>query len=123
MKKLIIIFILIAIGIISYKYIYKNHRDIPNENAKYVLKSTDLLNEFITSPTDSEKKYLNNTIEVHGIITELNDYDLTLDDKIFCQFSFKIKVDSTSIKIKGRFIGYDDLLEQLKLDQCTILTN
>jgi hypothetical protein len=25
------------------------------------------------------------------------------------------------IKIKGRFIGYDDLLEEIKIDQCIIL--
>jgi len=89
-----------------------------------VLNSTDLVNEFAINPSASEKKYLNKTIEVFGTITELNDQDLTLDNKIFCLFTSKIEVDaSKKVSIKGRFIGYDDLLEEIKLDQCSITTN
>jgi hypothetical protein len=88
-----------------------------------MLNSTDLVNEFAINPSASEKKYLNKTIEVMGSITELNGQDLTLDNKIFCQFNSKIEVDtSKKVSIKGRFIGYDELLDQIKIDQCSILT-
>ena len=109
-------------AILAYNYIYKDHRDIKSEQAVYTLNSTDLINEFIVNPSDSEKKYLNKTIEVKGNITEINGFDLTLDDNIFCQFKFKIEAQSNNVKIKGRFIGYDNLLEQIKLDQCNIIT-
>jgi tRNA_anti-like len=122
MRKWIIILILVVIGVLVYKYIYKEHRDIENEQAEFILNSTDLSNEFAINPSASEKKYLNKTIEVHGTITELNDYDMTLDDKVFCQFNSKIHIDSDKLSIKGRFIGYDELLEQIKIDQCSILT-
>ena len=69
-----------------YKYIYQNHRDIQNEQAKFVISSNSIVNEFFLNSIESEKKYLN-----------------------------------TKIKIKGRFIGYDDLLEHVKLDQCLII--
>lgn len=119
-----IILIVIGIGIIAYNYIYQDHRDIESETAEFVLNSTDLVNEFTINPSASEKKYLNKTIEVFGTITELNDRDLTLDNNIFCQFSSKIEVDtSKKVNIKGRFIGYDELLDQIKIDQCSILTN
>lgn len=119
-----IILIVIGIGIKAYNYIYQDHRDIESETAEFVLNSTDLVNEFTINPSASEKKYLNKTIEVFGTITELNDRDLTLDNNIFCQFSSKIEVDtSKKVNIKGRFIGYDELLDQIKIDQCSILTN
>lgn len=124
MRKWIVFIILIVIGIIAYNYIYQDHRDIESETAEFVLNSTDLVNEFTINPSASEKKYLNKTIEVFGTITELNDRDLTLDNNIFCQFSSKIEVDtSKKVNIKGRFIGYDELLDQIKIDQCSILTN
>jgi len=110
-------------GLIAYNYIYHDHRVIESESAKFVLTSNDLANEFVIDPSTSEKKYLNKTIEVKGIITERNEYNLTLDDKIFCQFNSKITVENNMIKVKGRFIGFDNLLEQIKLDQCSILTN
>lgn len=122
MRKWFIIIILIVIGIIAYNYIYKDHRDIESENAEFVLTSIDISNEFTINAAAAENKYLNKTIEVKGTITELNEYDLTLDNKIFCQFNTKIGIDSKVIIVKGRFIGYDELLEQVKLDQCNILT-
>jgi hypothetical protein len=122
MRKWIILLMLIVIAILAYNYIYKDHRDIKSEEAVFILKSTDLSNEFTVNPSASEKKYLNKTIEVTGDITELNAFDLTLDDNIFCQFSDKIKVKSNIVSVKGRFIGYDNLLEQIKLDQCNIIT-
>lgn len=124
MRKWIVLIILIVIGIIAYNYIYQEHRDIESETAEFVLNSTDLVNEFAINPSASEKKYLNKTIEVFGTITELNDRDLTLDNNIFCQFNSKIEVGtSKKVSIKGRFIGYDELLDQIKIDQCSIVTN
>ena len=49
--------------------------------------------------------------------------DMTLNEVIFCQFIDSIDSDfkpGMSITVKGRMIGYDDLLEQVKLDQCGI---
>ena len=122
MRKWIIILMLFALAIIAYKYIYKDHRDINNEDPEFVISSLDLINEFNSNPSVSEKKFLNKTIEVKGNITESSDFDLTLDATIFCQFNYKIEAPSKSVNIKGRFIGYDNLLEQIKLDQCNILT-
>lgn len=122
MRRWIILLIVFVLAIIAYNYIYQEHRDIKSEKAEYSVSSLDLINEFAINSSDAEKKYLNKTIEVKGNITEINGYDLTLDDNIFCQFNDEIKVPSKSINIKGRFIGYDNLLEQIKLDQCNILT-
>ncbi|PKQ46340.1 OB-fold protein [Confluentibacter flavum] len=124
MKKWSILIVLcVVVVIIGYRYIYQDHRDIATETSIYKLTASDISNEFAINPMSSENKYLNKTIEVSGSISDKNPQNITIDGKVFCQFSNKIQTDlkTDQIKIKGRFIGYDDLLEQVKLDQCTII--
>ena len=48
---------------------------------------------------------------------------ITINNKIFCNFTkifSELKVNDP-ISVKGRCIGYDDLLEEIKLDQCSIV--
>ena len=126
MKKLLLIIALIIPAFCLYKYVYQNHRDIENEEASFELKSSTLINEFSINPIESETKYLNKTIEITGSITDINATNLTLNNIIFCQFSEHLQKSlsmNSQVKIKGRFIGYDDLLEQIKLDQCTVGIN
>lgn len=124
-KKIIITSIVLMVAVIAgYQYVYKNHRNISTEMASYKLSATDLSKEFQINPKDSEAKYLDNTIQVTGYISETDNLSITLEDKVFCQFLepqetlFKLK---EKVIIKGRFIGYDDLLEQVKVDQCYII--
>lgn len=124
MKKWVILIVLcIVVVIIGYRYVYQDHRDIATETSLYKLTALDISNEFAINPIASENKYLNKTIEVSGNISDKNPQNITIEGKVFCQFSDKIQTDlkTDQIKIKGRFIGYDDLLEQVKLDQCTII--
>ena len=95
--------------------LYEVITDIESERAEFTVTSIDLSDEFVVNPSASEQKYLNKTIEVSGAISELNETDLTLDGSIFCQFRSKIQINIKDISIKGRFIGYDDLLEQINV--------
>ena len=126
MKRKLFISLGLAVVLLltGYFYIYQDHRDIQNEEAEFVLSSSELIEQFVNNATTSEQRYLNKTIEITGVLTEINQNDLTLDDHIFCQFNVPIlsKLQpNSSIKIKGRFIGYDDLLEQVKIDQSSII--
>ncbi len=125
MRKWIIILILLVIGgIIGYNYIYQDHRDIESETAEFSMPSSEIALQFSQDATSAEQQFLNKTIEVSGLISEMNTNDITIDDKVFCQFLNHIETTldkSDKVKIKGRVIGYDDLLEQVKLDQCTII--
>lgn len=125
-KWSIVISIIILLGVLGYNYIYQDHRDIQSEDPTYVLSSKNLLDEFQINSGDSESKYLDKTIIVSGTITQLEKQALALDHVVFCQF--KGNIDSNlqeldNITIKGRFLGYDDLLEEIKLDQCHIINN
>ena len=122
--------VLIAMAIVAiicataYFYLHQDHRDIQGEEAEFVLTTSKFHAEFMAGAAVSGNKYLNKTIAVSGNISEINDTEITLEDKVFCQFSTpmnKKRALHSKIEIKGRFIGYDDLLEQIKLDQCTII--
>ncbi len=123
MKKWIAIVILIIIALIVYNYIYQDHRDIGNEEAEFVFKASNFSAEFSINPKASESKYLNKTIEVDGTVTDSDKNSITLNNNIFCQFNTSLDniERDKNIKIKGRVIGYDDLLNEIKLDQCIII--
>lgn len=124
MRKWIFGIVLIIAIVIGYNYVFKAHRDIATETAHSVMESQELADEFQINPAASESKYLDKTIQVSGRVSEVTASSITLDDKVFCVFSNVLKSDITpnqTIKIKGRFIGYDDLFEQIKLDQCHII--
>ena len=122
-NKAILLLFLGIILIVGYSYIYKDHRVIENETPDFVATSNSVFQEFSENQQSSEIKYLDKTIEVKGIVTELNNNDLTLNNKIFCKFTKTITTIKLNdqVTLKGRCIGYDDLLEQVKLDQCNFI--
>lgn len=123
-KWIIIILSLIVFGIIGYNYIYQDHRDISSEKPAFTISSEQILEEFQINSIDAEAKYLDKTIEVFGTITKIQNQTLVLDNAVFCQFQNQLNSDlqiSQSITLKGRFLGFDDLLEEIKLDQCHLI--
>ncbi len=120
-KRVILIIILFIVGVVGYKYIYKAHRNIETEKAVFKVQSGEIVIEFSLNIENATNKYLNKTIEVSGIITAFKGNVIMLDHKIVCYM-----LDSTDhnlilnskVIIKGRFIGYDELLEEFKIDQC-----
>lgn len=118
--------ILILIGILAifaYNFVYQEHRSIESEAAAFSLDAKALLSAFQENTPLAESKYLNKTVVITGVISEINTSNLTLNDAVFCSFSSENNLQeiepNTKISIKGRCIGYDELLEQVKLDQCT----
>jgi len=123
MRKWIALLIIVIVTFLGYHYIYQDHRDIESETAAFTFTAEDITNEFEINPSDAESKYLNKTIIISGIITELNSNQITVNDKVFCQLNNPTNILKTNQKVtlKGRFIGYDNLLEEIKLDQCYII--
>jgi len=123
MRKWIALLIIVIVTFLGYHYIYQDHRDIESETAAFTFTAEDITNEFEINPSDAESKYLNKTIIISGIITGLNSNQITVNDKVFCQLNNPTNILKTNQKVtlKGRFIGYDNLLEEIKLDQCYII--
>ena len=123
-KKLLgSLLILAIIGVVGYNYIYQDHRNIEKETAEFSMTALEVANLFKENAVDAEQKFLNKTIEVTGNVSDNNKTEITIDNQVFCQFLEPINETqlNENIKIKGRVIGYDDLLEQVKLDQCSII--
>ena len=125
MKKKIIIILLAIIAAITigYNYIYKEARNISKETPEFIISSSTLKDELISNQDLVVKKYLDKTIQVSGEISHVDKNFVILDGYITTQItSIKSPLNiGEKIVIKGRFIGYDELLEELKLDQCTII--
>lgn len=124
-KLLIVILILIIAAFAGYKYIYQSHRDIEGEKAAYTVQATDLIKEFSETPDVASAKYLNTTIIVKGKLTEIEVNSLLLDNAAYCSFDVNHSIPESSLNssytVKGRCIGYDELLEIVKLDQASII--
>ena len=123
MKKKVIagvIVLLVLLGIVGYNYLYQDHRDIDKEEPIAELNTESISQMFKQTGAD---ELLNSTVSVKGSITEIEGNVLTLDDKVsssFDELAPDLEIGDVLV-IKGRCIGYDDLFEIVKLDQCSIL--
>jgi len=122
---LIFFFILISIFAFVYFYVYKSHREISSEEAAFRLNSSELFEEFQTDEAIATAKYANLTLEIYGKITKLDleNNIIIINDGISVQmvaFDKQLNV-SESINVKGRLVGYDDLMEEVIIDQATII--
>lgn len=124
LKIAIVIIFLAAAGL--YFYLYQGHRNISSEEATYAVSVDNFQKEFSENDSIANSKYLDNTIEVYGKISgvDVSSNAIIIDDKVFATAK-NLNINKLSvgknIKVKGRFIGYDDLLENYKLDQITII--
>lgn len=109
------------IGLAGYFYVYQNHRDIASEEAFEALSATDLIQNFQSDENAAINRFANQTIVIYGNVTDLDleSNNITINDGIFVQmvaFDKQLNV-SDSIKVKGRLVGFDDLMGEIIIDQ------
>lgn len=126
MKKIILSLVVVFVLLfVLYKYVYKSHRDIANEEVLFTTTASVILDEFKNDEVAANTKYLDKTIIIYGKITDLDlkEQSVTIDAILLGKLSdneSSLKVND-SIQCKGRFIGYDELLEEIKMDQITLI--
>jgi hypothetical protein len=125
-KILIIIPLFLITGISIYLYSYKGHRNIESETADYIVTVDDLEKEFTLSDSLATIKYQDKTIEVTAIVTAVEPASkgIVIGEKIFATFKDSLPKDiaiGSMLKIKGRFLGYDELLQEFKIDQSSLV--
>lgn len=128
MKKGIIILLLIVVvlitGFFGARYYAYNggKRDLQSEQAAFTIKTKDIVAEFVANEVVANKKYLEKPVAISGTITSVNSTEVIIDEIGVCNFTTadaSLKVGQT-VTIKGRVVGYDDLLGGVNLDQCSI---
>lgn len=105
-----------------YGYLFKASRDIVSEKPTFSISAMKLLGDYNVNPEKADSLYLNKTIEISGLVTSVTDSVVIVQNGIFCLFSDKIPKGLMKYKItvKGKCIGYDELFQEVKLDQCII---
>ncbi|MEN9929578.1 MAG: hypothetical protein RLZZ231_1499 [Bacteroidota bacterium] len=128
MKKSIkIVLVVLLMGIIAFfgarYYAYHfGQRDLQSEETKFTVTSSEIVNEFVTNVAVANQKYLEKPIVVTGKVTTVSGNNVLLDQSINCTFEkadLSIKENQT-LNVKGRVIGFDDLLGELKMDMCNL---
>ena len=116
----------IIIGSLLFFYVYKEHRDIGQEEAIFTISVDELHKQFQINDSLANALYADQTILISGLVTyvdKVNDA-VILNEKLFLTFNSADGLDiqpQKLVKIKGRFVGYDDLMEELKMDQCILI--
>lgn len=127
-KKTIKCFIILTIGFLiaffSIRYYVNNggRRVIASETPEYKISAQKIASEFASNTSASNKKYLEKPILITGEVTSINENIVIVDNSVSCSFltiSDNIKKDQKVI-IKGRVVGYDDLMGEVKIDQCSL---
>lgn len=115
--------LVISAGIyLYYGVVFKEARNIESEMPDFSIAATKLLNDYNSNPEKADLLYLNKTIEITGKVTKETDSVVILENNVFCLFTQKIKgrLINSKVTVKGKCIGYDELFQEVKLDQCTI---
>ncbi|MEO9501272.1 hypothetical protein [Nonlabens ulvanivorans] len=123
-KKILFGFLLIGfIAIIGYNYLYQDHVDVEQSKSSASFTSQVLIELFTDQDLQNDQRALDQIIEVKGKVTNVEKNTIILDEQIFIEMVADEKLkENQLIIIKGRCLGYDELLEEVKIDQA-ILTN
>lgn len=125
-RRIMILLFLLVISFGPYyiyqNVLYKDARDITGEKSTVTITAENLEKEYASGAALANSKYLNKTIEITGKVSEVTDSTMVIDGKAFCKMNERTKINlkNKQINIKGRCIGFDDLFEVVKLDQCSI---
>ena len=128
MKKRIFISLITILVLMTCAYfyiMYGGKRDLESEKPSFTISTDALSKEYKSNIDASNKKYLEKAVVITGKIVSVKAKEVILDNAIVCN----LKNADTSLKenlqvtIKGRVVGYDDLMEEIKLDQCFIIKN
>jgi len=116
----IIVFILLGIG--SYLYISKVAPDYFTLKSEITFENTSQFKEI-------NEKYIGKVVEISGDITDVDSVSPFINITLDSCYVFSFEMTKTEknfsfgekIKVKSRFVGYDDLFEEYSFTDCNIL--
>ncbi|MCC9016242.1 OB-fold putative lipoprotein [Flavobacterium lipolyticum] len=115
--------VLISTGLyFYYGFLFKEARNIESEIPEFSITTAKLLDDYNSNTEKADSLYLNKTIEITGKVTKETDSAVILENNIFCLLTQKTKdkLLNSKVTVKGKCIGFDELFQEVKLDQCTI---
>lgn len=132
-KKLV--YGIIIIGILAAGYVWffvynKAHVNYQESKAVFIGQAEVLHNKAVANSTEFTETYVNQAVEVDGVVSEVGTSSFTLDARLICTLDTNHADDlpniGQSVTVKGRVVGVDeDILTEetiCTLDQCVIIT-
>ncbi len=124
-KRLIIAIICLLVGIVALGTILNytfnpKPRVIAEETAAFSTTATAIQLEFSDSEQKASKKYLDQVVKISGEITAIETKSIILNNSVLINFLGDTLPDvqiGSVLLIKGRCVGFDELLMQVKVDQ------
>ena len=119
--------LIILLAIAVYFVWNKPHKDYSTMRTDITISSLNFINAFKANSTLATEKYLNQIIFVSGNTTDKLTKSVVLDNGIVCTLdssslkALRLIQINNEISIKGRFVGFDDLFEEIRLDHCFIM--
>jgi len=114
--------------IIIYNTYNKPHKDFDKSPFEVTIESRELISLYQDNTDNANTRFLNKILLVIGTITNIETNIIILDNGIVCTLDpSQIITDEININnkvsVKGRCIGYDDLLEEVRIDHSFIMKN
>lgn len=103
----------------------KPHRDITGESASLEITAQVLVEDYAADETAANTKFIDKVIAVSGTVLEVDGEHVKLEPGVTFSGDFseaKLQVGN-STTVKGRIVGYDELFEEVSLDNGIISKN
>ena len=118
---------LFIIGLVFIYFTYnKPHTDFSKSRSEFTIESKDLIAFYQIDTDNANARYLDKILLLTGIVTGAEENIIILDNGIVCTLDPSQKVNEkinlgTKVSVRGRCIGYDDLLEEIRVDHSFIM--
>jgi hypothetical protein len=112
--------------IIIYNTYNKPHKDFDKSPFEVTIESRELISFYQDNTDNANTRFLNKILLVIGTITNIETNIIILDNGIVCTLdpsqiiTEEININN-KVSVKGRCIGYDDLLEEVRIDHSFIM--
>ena len=127
-KKLILALTGLLVGVTALGFVLNatfnpKHRVIANEEPAFFIPADELQYLFANDEQSAGKKYMDQVLKVSGKVTEVEGQSIVLDNRVLANLltdTGKGLLQGEELIIKGRCVGFDELLLQVKIDQAEI---
>ncbi len=119
-KKILKIGAVLAViggGIVLYQF-NKPHRDMVGEDASLEISASQLATEYSQDEGAANASYIDKVIAVKGKVSESDADHIKLEGGVYVSgdFSSIETAIGDEVTVKGRITGYDELFEEVSLD-------
>lgn len=127
LKKILKVAAVLAViggAVLAYQW-NKPHRDMVGEKASLEISASQLVTEYLADEEKANASYLDKVIAVKGVISEASSEKIILKSGIFISGDFsksEVKVGQ-EVTVKGRITAYDEILEEVSLDNGSLDAN